>query len=73
MGVIASLLKSLKILRKFFTHRIVIYYYTEVSLYKAQTIIGANVAAKRLNMSQPRLVALINQGRVYSAYKPTNA
>jgi hypothetical protein len=51
----------------------VIYYYTEVSLYKAQIIIENNVAAKRLNISQRKLVALINQGRVYGAYKVANA
>lgn len=50
-----------------------IYYYTELSLYKAQKIIEKNVAAKRLNISQRKLVALIKQRRVYGAYKVANA
>lgn len=50
-----------------------IYYYTEVSLYKAQTMIGTKEAAKRLNISQRRLVALINAKKVHGAFKVGNA
>jgi hypothetical protein len=36
-------------------------------------MIGTKEAAKRLNISQRRLVALINQRRVHGAYKVANA
>jgi hypothetical protein len=67
------LLKIVKILRKFFTQSLLINYYTDVGLYKAGAMIGTKEAAKRLNISQRRLVALINTGKVHGAYKVANA
>lgn len=50
-----------------------IYYYTDIGLYRVETMIGTKEAAKRLNISQRRLVALIKKGRVHGAYKVGNS